>query len=140
LRHLAAIATRTLRPGQTLQCMMAVVAVAGLVAVTGIIRPVQAEASSASKEADQDGPARSCTDMDGRSFAWRWSNAPFASSCPQSPGATEITEPKAKACHRDCEDNSVGCFTAAADVVPTNVCFDKLIACKTTCAAVRVSK
>jgi hypothetical protein len=120
---------------------LAAIAVSGLFAASGIVHPIQAESSSLTRAAaDRDGPARTCTGMDGRSFEWRWSNAPFASSCTPSPGTTAIMEPKAKACHRDCEDISVACFTAVADVVPTNACFDKLIACKTTCAAVQVSK
>jgi hypothetical protein len=62
------------------------------VAAGGAAFSIQATKPAAQPSAPSaiEGPghsSRSCVDMDGKAFAWSWSNVPFASTCDARPDA-----------------------------------------------------
>ena len=95
-----------------------------------------AGSSFSGRLADGEALARSCIDMDGKVYEWRWSNVPFASSCTQDPPRQFVTAPNTEACYRDCSDTWVACYASAMQETPIGLCFDRLFACTTRCKGV----
>jgi hypothetical protein len=120
---------------RTLGFLLAVsAALASAASAQSAARP--AGSSFSGMPAEGEALARSCIDMDGKVYEWRWSNVPFASSCTQDPPQKFVTAPNTEACYRDCSDTLIACYSSAMHETPIGLCFDRLFACTSRCKGV----
>ncbi|MBR0752614.1 hypothetical protein JQ604_10500 [Bradyrhizobium jicamae] len=77
--------------------------------------------------------ARQCVDMNGREFAWSWSNVPFASSCTGAP-PREASVRETEACRAACSDRFGACSAGLLDKAKVDACFDGMESCQAACA------
>ena len=126
------------------QALLIILILAGSTATGSMARSNQA-ASFAGKAAAPGAVARSCMDMNGKTYQWGWPNVPFVAFCPEGPARTHRASTKAplagSACMRACSGKLGECLKTEAGEVRTIACFDYLDACMTECDGVqRASK
>ena len=92
-----------------------------------------AAASFSGAPADRRDPSRVCIDMDGHFFAWKWGNAPFASSCIEAPAKKTPTFTKVDTCYAECSTTSLGCLTSLQGSHEPTSCTNMLDACMAGC-------
>jgi len=87
----------------------------------------------AKAESDPPALARSCTDINGNSFGWQWSNAPFASTCASGPVQDVVARPASSVCQNSCAETALACITSTFERDHAQACPDNLATCRKSC-------
>jgi hypothetical protein len=94
-------------------------------------------------KAEQDSPAdppalvRSCADINGNTFGWQWSNAPFASTCASGPVQDVMARPANSICQNSCAETALACITSTFERDRAKTCPDNLAICQKSCGSDR---
>jgi hypothetical protein len=102
-----------------------------------VVGPAKAESNPPS---DPPALVRSCTDMNGNSFGWQWSNVPFASTCASGPVQDVVARPANSACENRCTETAVACIASTFERDHAQACPDTLAICQKSCSSVRMPR
>jgi hypothetical protein len=83
---------------------------------------------------------RSCTDINGNTFGWRWSNAPFASTCSSGPVQNAAARSTNDICQNSCAETAISCIASTFERDHAQGCPDNLATCQNSCSAVRMPR
>jgi hypothetical protein len=103
---------------------------------------IEAGPASAEQDPSADPPAlvRSCTDINGNTFGWQWSNAPFASTCAGGPVQDVVARSSNSVCQNSCAEAAIACIASTFEQNHAQGCPDNLAICQKSCSSVRMPR
>jgi hypothetical protein len=99
-----------------------------------VVGPAKAESDPS---ADPPALVRSCTDINGNTFGWQWSNAPFASTCAGGPVQDVVARSANSVCQNSCAKTAIACIASTFERDHAQACPDNLAICQKSCSSDR---